>query len=101
MIVKASERGGGQNLATHLMNEFTNERVDVAEVVGAIAPDLHGAFAEWYAQSKATKGRKYLFSLSVNPDQRQRRLTREEYRDFADRVSKKMKLEGQPRAIVI
>ena len=49
MIPKASQRGGGKDLATHLLNAFDNEYVEVAEVSGAIAPDLQGAFAEWEA----------------------------------------------------
>ena len=71
MIAKGNARSGGQNLATHLLNELDNERVEIAEVRGAIAQDLHGAFKEWFAASKATECRKYLYSLSVSPDQQQ------------------------------
>ena len=46
MIPKASQRAGGQDLATHLLNALDNEYVEVAEVSGAVASDLHGAFAE-------------------------------------------------------
>lgn len=101
MILKGNQRGGGQNLATHLLNEFTNDRVEVLDTRGSVAQDLHGAFAEWHAQSKATQGKKYLFSLSVNPDEKQRRLTHEEYFDLAERAGKKLGLAEQPRAIVM
>jgi hypothetical protein len=101
MIPKASQRGGGTDLATHLLNAFDNEYVEVAEVSGAIASDLHGAFAEWEAVAAGlTKCRNYLYSLSVNPDLGQGQLTREQYLDYADRVEKKLGLEGQPRAVV-
>jgi hypothetical protein len=100
MIPKGSQRAGGQQLATHLLNEFDNDRVEVAEVRGAIAPDLHGAFAEWSATASGTKCHKYLYSLSVNPDPDQGPLTREQYRDFIDRAEKKLGLTGQPRALV-
>jgi hypothetical protein len=100
MIPKASQRGGGQQLATHLLNEFDNDRVQVAEVRGAIAQDLHGAFTEWRAQARATKCRKYLYSLSVNPDPEQGPLTREQYLDFIARTEKQLGLEGQPRALI-
>lgn len=100
MIPKGSQRAGGQQLATHLLNEFDNDRVEVAEVRGAIAPDLHGAFAEWSATATGTKCRKYLYSLSVNPDPDQGPLTRNQYRDFIDRAEKKLGLSGQPRALV-
>lgn len=100
MIPKASQRAGGQQLATHLLNEFDNDRVQIAEVRGAMAHDLHGAFAEWRAQSGATKCQKYLYSLSVNPDPEQGPLTRDQYLEFIDRAEKKLGLDGQPRAVV-
>ena len=100
MIPKGNQRGGGQQLATHLLNAFDNERIEVADMRGAVAPDLHGAFAEWQAQSKATNARKYLYSMSVNPDHRQRDFSREDYLEFIDRAEKKLGLQNQPRAIV-
>lgn len=101
MIPKASQRGGGKDLATHLLNAFDNELVEVAEVSGAVAPDLHGAFAEWEAIATGlTKCRNYLYSLSVNPDLGQGQLSRAQYMDYVDRVEKALGLEGQPRAIV-
>lgn len=101
MIPKASQRGGGKDLATHLLNAFDNELVEVAEVSGAVAPDLHGAFAEWEAIATGlTKCRNYLYSLSVNPDLGQGQLSRAQYMDYVDRVEKALGLSGQPRAIV-
>ena len=105
MIPKASQRSGGQDLATHLLNAHDNEYVEVAEVRGAIADDLHGAFAEWEAVAhNLTKCRNYLYSLSVNPalvqKQGEGQLSRDQYRDYADRVEKAMGLESQPRAMV-
>src|ERR1041385_2986140 len=100
MILKGNQRGGGQQLAAHLQNSFDNERVEVAEIRGSIAQDLSGAFAEWNAQARGTKAKKYLYSLSLNPAQAQRRLTREEYLDLLDRTERSLKLVGQPRAVV-
>lgn len=101
MIPKASQRGGGKDLATHLLNAFDNELVEVAEVSGAVAPDLHGAFAEWEAIATGlTKCRNYLYSLSVNPDLGQGQLSRAQYMDYVDRVEKALGLSGQPRAVV-
>ena len=100
MIPKASQRGGGQQLATHLMNAIDNERVELLALRGSVARDLHGAFAEWEAQSSATKCRKYLYSLSINPDPRQRQLSRPEIADFIHRIEKRLGLEQQPRAVV-
>ncbi len=101
MIPKASQRGLGQDLATHLQNAYDNEYVEIAEVRGAVARDLHGAFAEWEVCAHAMTGcRNYLYSLSVNPNPAQGQLTRAQYLDYVDRVEAKLNLAGQPRAIV-
>lgn len=101
MILKGNQRGGGQQLAAHLMNSFDNERVDIADMRGCIADDLSGAFAEWTAQGSATKiQKKYFYSLSANPDQSQGHLTREQYFDLIERTERSLKLVGQPRAVV-
>ena len=60
MIPFASQRALGQDLATHLLNAHDNELVELAEVNGAIAPDLHGAFAEWEAHA-LTRCENYLW----------------------------------------
>ncbi|MCP5299105.1 MAG: relaxase/mobilization nuclease domain-containing protein [Chromatiaceae bacterium] len=101
MIPYASQRGLGQDLAAHLQNTHDNEYMEVAEVRGAIAQDLHGAFAEWEAQAHAlTKCDNYLYSLSINPDPAQGPLTRDQYSDYIDRAEQKLGLSGQPRAVV-
>src|SRR5271169_6326746 len=101
MIPKASQRGEGQDLATHLQNAFDNEYVEIADLRGAVARDLHGAFAEWEVCAHAMTGcRNYLYSLSVNPDPAQGQLTRSQYLDYIDRAEAKLNLSGQPRAIV-
>ena len=100
MVPKASQRANGQQLAIHLLNARDNERVEVAHIRGAIASDLPGAIEEWHAVSRATRCKKYLYSLSINPDPRQGALTRRQYKDYIARVEKKLGLAGQPRAIV-
>src|SRR6185312_9404941 len=101
MIPFGSQRALGQDLATHLLNAQDNERLEVAQVRGAIARDLHGAFAEWEAQAhNLTRATNYLYSLSINPDQRQGRLTRDQYFDYIDRTEQRLGLSGQPRAVV-
>ncbi len=101
MIPFASQRGGGQDLATHLRNEHDNEYMEVADLRGAVADDLHGAFAEWEAQASAmTKCANYLYSLSINPDPAQGPMPRDLYDDYITRVEEALGLDGQPRAVV-
>ena len=102
MIPFASQRGYGQDLATHLQKEVDNEYVEVADIRGAAADDLHGAFAEWEAQAHAlTNCRNYLYSLSINPDQATYGpLSRAQYDDYIGRVEQTLALAEQPRAVV-
>jgi hypothetical protein len=100
MILKGNQRGGGRQLAAHLMNSFDNERTELAELRGSIAQDLSGAFNEWQSDASATRAKKYLYSLSASPDPAQRPLTREEYLEILDRTERSLKLVGQPRAVV-
>jgi hypothetical protein len=100
MILKGNQRAGGQQLAAHLMNSFDNERVEIADMRGSVARDLSGAFAEWAAEARGTKCKKFLYSLSLNPYQPQGRLTREQYLELLDRTERSLKLVGQPRAVV-
>jgi hypothetical protein len=100
MIPKGNQRAGGQQLATHLLNAYDNDSVEVADVRGASAQDLHGAFAEWYAEAKGTKCSKFLYSLSINPDHTQGPFNREHYYDFIRRTENTLGLSGQPRAVV-
>ena len=101
MIPFASQRGGGQDLATHLLNAEDNEYVELADLRGAVADDLHGAFAEWEVEATAmTKCQNYLYSLSINPDPAQGPMPRELYDDYIARVEEAMRIEGQPRAVI-
>jgi hypothetical protein len=100
MILKGNQRGRGQLLATQLLNADNNRRVDILALRGSIARDLRGAFEEWSACAIGTQCRKYLYSLSVNPDPLQAGLTRAQYFDLIGRAEKELRLSGQPRAIV-
>lgn len=101
MIPFGSQRAMGQDLATHLLNAHDNETLELADVRGSVARDLHGALAEWEAVAHGlTRCRNYLYSLSVNPDPAQGRLTREQYLDYVTRVEDRLGLSGQPRAVI-
>lgn len=87
MILKGSARGNCVDLATHLMNGYDNERVELGEVRGTIADDLHGAFAEIEAIASGTRAKNPLFSLSINPYEA---LTREQYFEAIDAIETKL-----------
>ncbi len=94
MILKGSQRGGGQDLATHLMRMDENDHVLVHELRGFAADDLKGAFKEAEAISRGTKCRQYLFSLSLNPPEGVN-VSTETFEDTLSRVEERLGLQGQ------
>ena len=60
MILKGSQRSGGSDLATHLMNGFENESVEIAQIKNVVGEDLHHAFAEYEAAATGTRCKKPL-----------------------------------------
>jgi len=99
MIIKASQRGGANKLATHLLNSNDNEHVAVHELRGYVSDDLPGALQESYAISKATKCRQFLFSVSLNPPPKVDADTAL-FEDVCGRIEQRAGLVDQPRAIV-
>lgn len=99
MILKGSQRGGGQDLAVHLMRTDENEHVELCELRGFAASDLRGAFKEAEAISRGTKCRQYLFSVSLSPPQGEA-VPLSVFQEAIQRIEERVGLEGQPRAIV-
>jgi hypothetical protein len=97
MILKGNQRAGGDELASHLMNAFDNEHVEVAQVRGTVADDLHGAFGEYEAHAAGTRCKEPLYSLSINPSAP---ISRDRYYTAIDRIEQRLGLSGQPRAVV-
>lgn len=103
MIPFASQRGGGpDDLGPHVQNTLDNLEVEIMQVRGSVARDVDGWMREIEAQAFAlTKCTNYLYSLSINPDERgQGRWTREMYFDYIERTEQRFGLDGQPRVIV-
>jgi hypothetical protein len=99
MILKGSPRGGGKALADHLTNTRENDHVELVEIRGVAARDLHGAFNEIEALSRATKATQPFYSVSINPPE-DARLTVDDFRAAAQAIEEKFGLTNQPRAIV-
>ena len=101
LTIKASPRGGGQDIATHFSNAHDNEEVEILEIRGVVADDLHGALAEiQLGADTLTKCQKPFYSVSANPDPSQGRWSREMLYDHRDRMLKALGLEGQPYGLV-
>jgi hypothetical protein len=99
MILKGSQRGGGQDLAVHLMRADDNEHIALHELRGFASETLKNAFKETQAISRGTKCRQYLFSLSLSPPEGQR-VPVEVFEAAIERIEDRLGLSGQPRAIV-
>lgn len=99
MILKASQRAGGLQLARHLMNHVDNDHIDLHEVRGFVSKTLRGAFTEAYAVSRGTRCKQFLFSVSLSPPETES-VPIEIFERAVDDIEEKMGLVGQPRAIV-
>jgi len=99
MILKASQRAGGTQLAMHLLKTEENEHVEVHEVSGFASDRIHEAFKEAYAISRGTKCRQFLFSLSLSPPEKESVPIATFEKAIAD-IESKIGLAGQPRVIV-
>jgi hypothetical protein len=103
MIPFGSQRGHGpDDLGPHVQNTLDNREVEIMQVRGSVARDVDGWMRETEALAFAlTKCTNYLYSLSVNPDERgQGRWTREMYFDYIERAEQRLGLSGQPRVVV-
>lgn len=98
MLFVGNQRGGGKDLALHLLKQ-ENDRVEIHEIRGFVGQDLETAFKESYAISRATKCKKHLYSLSINPPPNEK-VSVEAFENAITCVEAKLGLSGQPRAIV-
>ncbi len=99
MILKASQRAGGTQLALHLLKTDENEHVEIHEVNGFMGDTPMEAFNEAYAISRGTKCRQFLFSLSLSPPENESVPVMVFEKAMFD-IENKLGLSGQPRIIV-
>ncbi|MEA2950912.1 MAG: hypothetical protein QOJ96_432 [Alphaproteobacteria bacterium] len=100
MILKASQRGGARQLATHLTNDLDNDHVTVQELRGFLAGDLKGALSEVQAVAKGTRCTQFMFSLSLNPP-KDAAVGIDVLMSAVDRAEETLGLKDQPRAVII
>ncbi|MGI9505989.1 MAG: relaxase/mobilization nuclease domain-containing protein, partial [Geminicoccaceae bacterium] len=99
MILKGNRRGGGMQMALHLLNAQDNEHVTIHEMRGFISDSLTEALTEAYAISRGTRCRKFLYSLSLNPPETEI-VPVEVFETAINDIEKQLGFAGQPRAIV-
>lgn len=99
MIIKASQRTGARNLASHLMNTKDNEHVTVHELRGVVGQSLHAAFLEIDASTHATRCEKPFFSVSFNPPA-DAVVSNDDFDKAFEQLENKLGLNGQPRVVV-
>ncbi len=99
MILKASQRGGGKQLGQHLTRTDDNEHVEVHEIRGFVSDDVVGAFKEAYAVSKGTKCKQFLFSVSLNPPEREN-VPVDVFENTIERIEEQNNLHDHPRVII-
>ena len=99
MILKGSQRGGSTQLAAHLLKTEENEHVEIHELSGFVADDLHGALNEIYAISRGTRCKQFMFSVSLNPPEKENVPIQYFEKALAD-IEEKTGLTNQPRAVI-
>ena len=99
MILKGNQRGGGRQMAAHLLNGMQNEHVTVHQLRGFLAATVRGALEEAYALAQGTQCQKYLYSVSLNPP-RDQDVPIEAFEKALKEIEEKLGLADQPRVVV-
>ncbi|HHG89297.1 MAG TPA: relaxase, partial [Devosia sp.] len=99
MILKGNRRGGGMQMALHLLNAEDNEHVTIHEMRGFISDSLTEALTETYAISRGTRCKNFLYSLSLSPPEMES-VPVEVFEKAINDIEEKLGFANQPRAIV-
>lgn len=99
MIIKGGSRSGPSQLARHLQRLDTNDKVYVLELQSPVS-DLAETFRDWQTLTEGTRGTKGLYHANIDPA-KDYTMTPEQWRRAVDVLEKELKLEGQPRAVIM
>ena len=99
MILKGNRRGGGMQMALHLLNAEDNEHVTIHEMRGFISDSLSEALTEAYAVSRGTRCKKFLYSLSLSPPEMES-VPVDIFEKAINDIEKQLGFTNQPRVIV-
>ena len=99
MIIKGGSRAAPGQLAWHLQRLDTNDKIEILELQSP-APNLAEAFRDWQTLVEGTRGFKGLYHANIDPA-KDYTMTREQWQHAVEVLEKELKLEGQPRAVVM
>jgi hypothetical protein len=99
VIIKGASRGEPKWLGRHLMRRDTNERIEVLELQSPHA-DLTEALRDWQVLAAGTRGFKGLYHANIDPAIGYA-MTPEQWQRAVEVLERELKLEGQPRAVVL
>ena len=99
VIIKGGSTSGAGRVAAHVLDGRENEQVEVKELRGVMAGDLHAALREMETAAQCAATRKPLYHASINPRAGEK-LTDEQWAVAVDRLEAALGLSGQPRAVV-
>jgi hypothetical protein len=99
MIIKGGSRAGPRWLGQHLTRTDTNERVEVLELQSP-HDDLTETFRDWQVLAFGTRGHRGLYHANIDPAM-DYVMTPEQWRRSVEVLERELKLEGQPRAVVL
>lgn len=100
MIINGGARSGAKSLATHLLNQSKNERVQILDIRGCLATDLRGALVEIEESAEATRCLRPLYHANIDPD-RTVKMTAEQWQRAIDALEEKLGLQDHARAVVM
>lgn len=105
MVIRGATRGNGLQLASYLMREKGNDRIELLDVVGmdnAEAVDLSDALYDMDVTAELTKGENGLYHAQINPAPGEdQTMTRDRWFEAADILGEQLGLAEQRRIIVL
>jgi hypothetical protein len=98
MIAKGTTHNNGAKLAQYMTTGKEGERAELWQICGFAAGDIREAFRSVHVMAEATRCEQPFFHVQVrNPDGEE--LSRDQWRQVANRIEAKLGLTDQPRAI--
>jgi hypothetical protein len=98
MIAKGNLHAHGVKLAAYLTTSTGDERAELVELRGFAATNIRDAFIDVQMQAAATRATKPFFHAYVRAPEGEG-VSRDLWREFADRLETQLGFEQQPRAV--